>query len=148
MSRSDERGQTTVLIVGLTAVLLMAVALVVDVTAAYLQRQGLASVADGAALAAADAGSRNDPRLYGEGIGARERLVQQRELARAAVAEHVRATGAGRAFPGLSWEVGFDPTGDRVVVEVRAPLELPLSLPGAPQRASISAEAAATVVLD
>jgi hypothetical protein len=49
----------TLLIVGLAVVLMTAIAVVVDATAAFLQRQGLATVADGAALAGADAGSRN-----------------------------------------------------------------------------------------
>ena len=47
----EDSGQTTLLIVGLAVVLMMAIAVVVDATAAYLQRQGLATVADGAALA-------------------------------------------------------------------------------------------------
>jgi Flp pilus assembly protein TadG len=148
MSRPDERGQTTVLIVGLAVVLLMAVAVVVDASAAYLQRQGLSTVADGAALAAADAGSRNDESLYVEGLGSREQLAQQRAIARAAVADHLAATGAHRTYPGLTWEVGFDATGTSVVVHVRAPLALPLTVPGSPERASISARAAAVVRLD
>ena len=69
MSRRDERGQATVMIIGLAVVLLMAAVVVVDASAAYLQRQGLDTVADGAALAGADAGSRNLDVLYGEGVG-------------------------------------------------------------------------------
>lgn len=148
MSRRDERGQTTVLIVGLAMVLLVAIGVVIDATAAYLQRQGLSTVADGAALAAADAGSRNEESLYTEGIGSAERLEQQRALARAAVADHLARTGAQREYPGLSWQVGFDAAGDSVVVEVRAPLDLPLTVPGSPERASISARAAAAVQID
>lgn len=94
--RRDESGQTTVLIVGLAVVLLMAIGVVVDATAAYLHRQGLTNVADGAALAGADAGSLNEESLYGEGIGSATRLEQQRAVAEAAVVDYLRATGADR----------------------------------------------------
>jgi Flp pilus assembly protein TadG len=146
--RRDDAGQTTVLIVGLAVVLLMAVGVVVDATAAYLHRQGLTSVADGAALAGADAGSRNEAVLYGEGIGEAERLAQARAVAQAAVADHLRATGAYADYPGLRVIVGFDAARDSVVVSVRAPLELPLTVPGSPERATVSARSAATVQLD
>ena len=146
--KRDDSGQTTVLIVGLAVVLLMAAGVVVDATAAYLHRQGLTSVADGAALAGADAGSRNEAVLYGEGIGGAERLAQARAVAQAAVAEHLRATGAHADYPGLRVSVDFDPARDSVVVTVRAPLELPLTVPGSPERASISARSSATVQLD
>jgi Flp pilus assembly protein TadG len=146
--RRGDAGQTTVLIVGLAVVLLMAVGVVVDATAAYLHRQGLTNVADGAALAGADAGSRNEAVLYGEGIGEAERLAQARAVAQAAVADHLRATGAYADYPGLTVSVGFDPARDSVVVNVRAPLELPLTVPGSPERASVSARSAATVQLD
>ena len=43
--RRDERGQASVLIIGFAVVLAMVVALVVDSSAAYLQRQGLDSLA-------------------------------------------------------------------------------------------------------
>ncbi len=146
--RRQESGQTTVLIVGLAVVLLMAIGVVVDATAAYLHRQGLTNVADGAALAGADAGSRNEAALYGEGLGSATRLEQQRAVAEAAVVDYLRATGAHGDYPGLTWEVTLDPTRDSVVVSVRAPLDLPLTVPGSPERASVSARAAAVVQLD
>ena len=146
--RRDESGQTTVLIVGLAVVLLMAIGVVVDATAAYLHRQGLTNVADGAALAGADAGSRNEESLYGEGIGSASRLEQQRAVAEAAVVDYLHATGAHADYPGLTWDVVLDPARDSVVVSVRAPLDLPLTVPGSPERASISARAAAVVQLD
>ncbi len=144
----DEAGQTTLLIVGLAVVLLMAVGVVVDASAAYLHRQALTSVADGAALAGADAGSRNAAALYGEGIGEAERLAQARTIARTAVADHLRATGAHADYPGLRASVGFDVDRDSVVVHLSAPLELPLTVPGSPEHATVSARAAATVQLD
>ncbi len=54
-ARRDEAGQATVLIIGFAVVLAMVVAVVTDASAAYLQRQGLDTLADGAALAGADA---------------------------------------------------------------------------------------------
>ena len=53
--RSSEAGQVSVLIIGLMIVLAMTVAVVVDASAAYLHRQRLDTLADGAALYAADA---------------------------------------------------------------------------------------------
>lgn len=144
----SEAGQTTVMIVGLAVVLLMAIGVVVDATAAYLHRQGLINVADGAALAGADAGSRNEDALYGEGIGAATRLEQQRAVAEAAVVDYLASIGAHTEYPGLTWEVGFDASRDSVVVSIRAPLDLPLTVPGSPERATISARAAAVVQLD
>ena len=144
----DDEGQTMLLIVGLAVVLMMATAVVVDATAAYLQRQGLATVADGAALAGADAGSRNEPDLYTDGIDGDPELDQARQVAATAVADHLRLTGAHAGYPGLQWAVGFDDGGDSVVVRVRAPLQLPLAFPGSPQTASITASASATVRLD
>ena len=146
--RRDDSGQTTVMIIGLAVVLLMAIGVVVDATAAYLHRQGLINVADGAALAGADAGSRNEESLYGEGIGAATRLEQQRAAAEAAVVDYLRSTGAHRDYPGLTWEVSFDHARDSVVVSVRAPLDLPLTVPGSPELATVSARAAAVVQLD
>ena len=45
----DERGTGMLLIVGLAFVLAMMAAVVTDASAAYLQRQGLDTIADGAA---------------------------------------------------------------------------------------------------
>lgn len=144
----EERGQTMLLIVGLAVVLMTAIAVVVDATAAFLQRQELMTEADGAALAGADAGSRNEPDLYTDGLAGSRRLDLRWELARAAVADHLAATRAAADHPGLRWTVTMADGGDSVVVRVRAPLELPIGFPGAPTTAPISATAAATVRLD
>lgn len=138
----------TLLIVGLAVVLMTSIAVVVDATAAYLQRQELATVADGAALAGADAGARNEPDLYTDGIAGGPALELQQQVTRTAVIEHLASTGAHAEHPGLSWTVSLVEGGKSVVVRVRAPLELPLTFPGAPQSARISATASATVRLD
>jgi len=146
--RTDQRGQASLLIVGLAVVLMTAVAVVVDATAAFLQRQSLSTLADGAALAGADAGSRNEPDLYTDGIDGDPRLDLRRQVARSAVADHLRATGAHAAYPGLTYTVSLADGGDSVVVRVRAPLDLPLTFPGAPQTTNVSATASASVLLD
>lgn len=148
MRRRDELGQATVFIIGLAVVLLMAIAVVVDASAAFLQRQELDTVADGAALAGADAGSRNLEALYGEGVAAAGRLDQAEAVARAAVVDHLRRTGAHAEFPGLTVSVRFDPADDAVVVTVRAPLDLPLTLPGSPDTTVVGAVGSAVVEIE
>ena len=138
-----ERGQVTLLIVGFGLVLLLAVAVVVDASAAYLHRQGLDTVADGAALAGADGGAQGTE-AYTTGLGERARLDPA--AARAAVAAYVAASNAHGRFPGLAYEVVVG--ADRVVVRVRAPLDLPLSIPGTPDRAVVGATGSAVVTVD
>jgi Putative Flp pilus-assembly TadE/G-like len=146
--RRDERGQSAVLIVGLASFLLLAIVVVVDASAAFLQRQGLDTVADGAALAGADAGSRNLDSIYGSGVGSQPRLEQAEALARAAVEDYLNRTGVRSDYPGLSYDVGFDPTDNSVVVQVRAPLDLPLTIPGSPERPVVGTVGSAVVQVE
>lgn len=148
MTRRGEEGQTAVLIIGLASFLLLAIVVVVDASAAFLQRQGLDTVADGAALAGADAGSNNADTLYGSGVGSRERLDQAEALARAAVADYLNRTGARSDYPGLRYDVGFDPTDNSVIVRVRAPLDLPLTIPGSPDRPVVGTVGSAVVQIE
>jgi hypothetical protein len=148
VTRRDERGQSAVLIVGLASFLLLAIVVVVDASAAFLQRQGLDTVADGAALAGADAGSRNLDSIYGSGVGSQPRLDQAETLARAAVEDYLNGTGARSDYPGLSYDVGFDPTDNSVVVQVRAPLDLPLTIPGSPERPVVGTVGSAVVQVE
>jgi uncharacterized membrane protein len=141
----DERGTGTLIIVGLAVVLAMMAAVVTDASAAYLQRQGLDTIADGAALTAADAGA-SGREAYGEGLSADLNL--DADTARAAVADYLRRVGAFTRFPGLSARVSVDPTSRRVVVVVRAPVRLPLHVPGGPTWASVGATSSAEVGVD
>jgi hypothetical protein len=141
----DERGTVTPLIVGLAMVLLMMAAVVTDASAAYLQRQGLDTLADGAALTGADAGASGDE-AYGGGLDADLHLDEG--VARAAVVAYLHRVGAFTRYPGLTASVAVDPTSQRVVVSVRAPIHLPLHVPGGPETASIGASSAATVGVD
>jgi hypothetical protein len=131
-----------VLIVGLALVLLMMAAVVTDASAAYLQRQGLDTLADGAALTAADAGA-SGREAYGGGLDADLHLDPG--LARAAVSDYLRRVGAFARYPGLRVGVSVDAGNRRVTVEVRAPIRLPLHVPGSPGHAVIGATSAALV---
>ena len=148
MSRGDrdESGQATLLIVGLTVVLLMAVAAVVDISAAYLRRQGLDTLADGAALHAADLGATGEE-VYAGGVPP-GRLALSADAVRASIRDYLVAAGAYATYPGLSFSVSVDPTASSVTVHVRAPLELPLTVPGSPERATIGATGSAVVVAE
>jgi len=141
----DERGTGTVIIVGLALVLAMMVAVVTDASAAYLQRQGLDTIADGAALTAADAGA-SGHEAYADGLSADLHLDV--DLARAAVADYLHRVDAFSRFPGLTAEVSVDPTSRRVLVVVHAPVRLPLHVPGSPARADVGATSSAEVGVD
>jgi putative Flp pilus-assembly TadE/G-like protein len=140
----DERGQATILIVGFAVVLAMVVALVTDTSAAYLQRQGLDTLADGAALRGADLGATGQD-VYEGGVS-EDTLALTAGQAREAVGAYLRDAGAYARYPGLSYTIRID--GDRVEVRLHAPLDLPLSIPGSPERASIGATGSAVVGVD
>ena len=139
----DERGQTTVMIVGFAVVLMTAVGMVVNVSAAYLQRQSVDNLADGAALMAADAGAEGSD-VYAGGLD-KSRLVLFEAAARRAVDDYLSSTGARAAYPGLTRTVHVDLDTRSVRVTVRAPLDLPLRVPGGPATATIAATGAAAV---
>jgi hypothetical protein len=115
------------------------VVVVVDASAAYLRRQHLDALADGAALAAADAVA--GERVYVGGLD--EHAAIDPALARAHVAEHLRAVGAHRSHPGLRYRVRT--TADAVEVRVVTPLELPFSPPGWADGARVAGTATAFV---
>jgi hypothetical protein len=139
-----ERGSTIPLIVGFAGLLLVAGAVVVDATAAYLQRQSLDTLADGAALRGADLGAQGRE-VYAGGLDAR-RLRLTEQAARAAVSGYLTDTGAYTRFPGLQFDVSVGT--DRVVVRLRAPTDLPLHVPGSPQRPVVGASGSAVVEVD
>ncbi len=126
LRRRDERGQVSVLIIGFSALLLMAMVVVIDATAAYLERQRLDTIADGAALRAADAGAEGRE-VYRHGVRDRPLDLTAR-AARAGVAAYLRDVGAHGDHPGLSYTVRV--VGDEVQVTVTAAADLPLTVPG------------------
>jgi hypothetical protein len=144
MRRRDDGGSVTLLIIGFASILLMAIVVVIDASAAYLQRQGLDNLADGAALYGADLGSAG---IYTEGLG-EDRIVQQEAAVEAAVRQYLARAGAGRTYPGIDVGVRVDTGSRSVTVRPEAPLELPLTIPGSPTspRVAASSTAAVTVV--
>lgn len=142
MSRArDERGSSAVLIIGFAVFLLMAIAMVVDASAAYLQRQGLDTLADGAALRGADLGATGSD-VYEGGVP-EDRLELTAAQARAAVRRYLGEVGAFEAYPGLAYVVRVESTS--VVVELSAPVDLPLTVPGSPARPVVGAVGSAAV---
>jgi uncharacterized membrane protein len=118
-SPADLSGQTTVLIVGFAVILLMLTGVVVDSSAAYLKRQELDTLADGAALAAAD--QARGEAIYSGGVD--DHVPISVEGARAGVSAHLRRVGAWSEHPGLRVETRV--VGDAVVVRLELPLDLP-----------------------
>jgi Putative Flp pilus-assembly TadE/G-like len=132
--------------VGFAFVLAMAVALVVDASAAYLQRQGLDTVADGAALRGADLGA-TGREIYTTGVP-RDRLDITTAAVRTSVHDYLASSGAYAKYPGLSFSVDVDTASSTVTVHLRAPLDLPLTVPGSPGTATIGAAGSAIVVVE
>jgi hypothetical protein len=106
--------------IGLVVMCLLAVTALIDVSAAFLQRQQLMAVADAAAIAGAQA--IDLPAYYAEGAGAATRLDPG--AVQAAVESHVSRSGARSAVPGLVLSRVWS-DGTQVVVDMSAPITLP-----------------------
>ncbi len=119
----DDRGSVLLLGIGFVIVCLLAVAVAVDVSAAFLQRRALMSIGDAAALAGAQAVDLDA--YYANGATRGTRLDPR--LVAGAARRHVAAmASAGEA--GKSGEVTIDSIasdGVNVVVRLSAPLDLP-----------------------
>jgi hypothetical protein len=134
-----ERGQTSLLIVGFVVVVLMLIGAVVDASAAFLRRQSLDAVADGAALAAADGVAGRQ--VYDGGLG---RLAQiDPDAARAAIERYLRDSGALQEYPSLDYQLSTDQTS--VTVRLVTSLTLPIPAPGITDTASVTSTASAVV---
>jgi hypothetical protein len=144
--RRTESGQATLMIIGFCGVLAMGVAVVTDASAAYLQRQGLDSLADGAALAGADLGASGED-VYTAGI-AGGRLAVTEAHAREAVEDYLRRAGAAAKYPGLRAVVSAEPATQTIRVSLTAPHHLPHVVPGGPEKAQIGATGSAIVSVD
>lgn len=143
--RRDEAGQVTLLVIGFALVVAMAVAVVVDASAAYLQRSGLSTLADGAALHGADLGATGED-VYTGGVPGGELALTEAAAARA-VRDYLHAVGAYDEFPGLIAQVHVS-GGDTVRVRLSAPLDLPLTFPGSPDGSTVSATGSAVSTVD
>lgn len=144
--RPDERGSSIPLIIGFALVLAMVVAFVVDASAAYLRRQALDTLADGAALQGADLGAAGT-QVYGGGLDATDLRISP-ESAQRAVDDYLARVGAYERYPGLQASITIDPTAHRVLVHLHAPLHLPLSVPGSPAHPVVGAQGEASVLVD
>lgn len=131
MNRREE-GQITVMVVGFFIVVALLAVVVVNASSAFLQRQELDNVADGAALAAADALKAES--IYEDGIGKDAPLDVDR--ARRIVADYLASTHNDVA----AWQVTTE--GDVVRVHLERLVDLALAPPGWQSRTRITADAA------
>ena len=97
----------------------------------------------GAALQGADLGSVG---AYTEGVPD-GRLAQSPEQVHEAVGEYLKMAGAYGTYPGLTHEVSVQPSTQVVTVTVRAPLDLPLKVPGVESNPVIVATGRAAVTV-
>jgi hypothetical protein len=103
VSRRSEAGQVTVLVVGFAMAAILLVVVVVDASAAYLRRQRLDAMADGAALAAVD--GIESARVYEAGLG--ERAALDPALTRRLVAGYSTALAHTAGIPACA--TGYGP---------------------------------------
>lgn len=131
-----DRGSLTVLTIGFTALAVLMLLVVVDLSVVFLARRDLVSLADGAAVSAAQ---RIDLAAFYAGAGAEAVPIDP---------DQVEDAVAAFAEPGVRLEVvEVLPGGDRVRVVVSREVELPLGgLPGV-QRVTVRAEAVARAPL-
>jgi hypothetical protein len=139
--RRDERGQASVLIIGFALVVLSLIVIVVDASVAFLERQSLDNLADGAALYGADRAAEGRD-VYTHGVGDDD-LELTAARARAGAIEYLRQVGAYGDHPGLSAAVHIE--GDSVVVHLSSSVDLPFSIPGSPEAAGVGATGSAVV---
>lgn len=142
LGRREERGTASVMIIGFFLVIALTVAVVVDASAAYLRRQGLANLADAAALAAADGVKAEQ--VYSGGLI--EPLAVDVDAARRHAAAYLEQSGATTKYDGLSLDVGV--SGEAVTVRLSASMGLPIAPPGWDDSSVVTAESAAFVVVD
>lgn len=122
--RRDASGQITAMLVIFCLCLLLTIAAVTDLSAAYLRRQNAISLADGASLAATEAAAagaiyRNPDADF---------VPIDRAAAAVAVEDYLLRTGAYSDYPGLRADVSV--IGHRVVVALTMPYRLPIPVPG------------------
>ncbi|WP_235737765.1 pilus assembly protein TadG-related protein [Nocardioides alcanivorans] len=120
---TSERGSITPLVIGFATVLVLLVGVVIDASAAYLQRQSLDNLADGAALSGA-----NEVRgsaVFSQGLDG-DLAPLATDLARSAVHDYLRDTGALHTHRGL--QVAVTVRNRTIVVSLTAPLDLPIKV--------------------
>lgn len=136
--RHDERGQMTLLIIGFTAIVLLMIVVVTDISKVFLVRRDLDATADGAVLAAAN-GLASIYALPGDGENAE---IDPEEAGRLTAA-YLDAVGAADTFADLEWSV--DVEGTTVIVRLTSSVDLPFEPPGWQDTAELASDAAAVV---
>ncbi|MBA3233643.1 MAG: hypothetical protein H0T17_06820 [Propionibacteriales bacterium] len=134
-----ERGQITVMVVLFTVCVLLAIIAVTDISASYLRRQAATSLADGAALAATEGAAASI--VYGRVDD--DYVAIDQAAAESAVDRYLTDTGSYDAYPHLHAEVIVD--GHTVRVALTMPFELPVSVPGVRDVATIHATGSAAL---
>ena len=122
MRPRTESGQITLLVIGFAVILLALVAVVVDASQAVLLRRSLSSLADGAALAAAQ-GLAEEPFYRG---GAGEIVPLDPAEAHRAAVGYLQRAGAARYDGFRLHQVRVDRITGRVSVVLSARADLPL----------------------
>ncbi|GLB66882.1 pilus assembly protein TadG-related protein [Arthrobacter mangrovi] len=121
--RGDEEGQVAVLIIGFVAISLLILTVVMAASSVYIERKKLLSVADGAAVAAADTFTLADVET-GEG-GPVPRLSDG--AVHSAVQRYLAETGAAGRFSGLAISGGTGSPESRTAhVELSAVVHPPM----------------------
>jgi Flp pilus assembly protein TadG len=126
MTAQGERGSITVMSIGFLMLLGALTVVVVNASAAFLQRQELNNLADGAALAAADG-------LDAAAFYERREVVLYESDVRSLVTQHIAGSEAELTV--------LEVDGDRVQVRLARPMDLPLVPPGWVDRTVVVADA-------
>ena len=134
----DERGQMSVLIIGFTAIVLLMIVVVTDISKVFLVRRDLDATADGAVLAAANGLAS----IYAQPAAGEEAVLDPAEAARLA-AEYLDSVDASDTFSGLDWSAEVE--GTTVRVRLSSTVDLPFEPPGWDGSTSVAADAAAVV---
>lgn len=126
MRRGDD-GQMTVLIIGFTAIILLMIVVVTDISKVFLVRRDLDATADGAVLAAANGLAA----VYAQ-PGAGSNAVIDPDQAARLTADYLNEVAASNRFDGLDWSV--DVEGTTVTVRLTSITDLPFHPPASPPR--------------
>lgn len=136
--RRNERGQMTVLIIGFTAIVLLMIVVVTDISKAFLVRRDLDATADGAVLAAANGLA---------AIYAQPAEIGNAEIdpddARRLTADYLDSIAASNRFDDLDWSAQV--TGTTVTVTLETTVDLPFEPPGWDTTTTVGSTASAVV---
>ena len=126
MTSAGERGSITVMSIGFLLLLGALTVVVVNASAAFLQRQELNNLADGAALVAADG-------LDAAAFYERQEVVLSEPDVQSLVTRYISGSSAQLT--------ALEVVGDRVRVRISRPMDLPLVPPGWMDRTVVVADA-------